>query len=112
MKSLVNKLSTLSLVMFCLSAFGVAHAADRHVTVINDSSYTLTNVYGSNVYDPTLGPDWLGYGVLRPGQSARINFDDGTGACHFDLEAVFSSGDVLSRPNVNVCVADRWTIGI
>jgi hypothetical protein len=45
----------------------------------------------------------VGSEMLRPGQSATINVDDGAGCCHYDFKAVFNDRDVLIRQDIDVC---------
>ena len=53
--------------------------------------------------------DILGSEVLPNGQSANINFDDGTGSCMFDMKAEFRDGRETVINNVNVCTAAAVT---
>lgn len=93
-----------------MSTLGSAYAADRRVSVINNTSYTLERLYGSNVDTGSWEDDIFRSGVLLPGYRVNVNFDDGTGHCRFDLKAVFSNGAVVVRRNVNVCAIEHWTI--
>ena len=102
--------SALSIVAFCLFALSTAHAADRHIKVINRTSYTLQRLYGSNIERWGWEEDILGSRVLLPGYWVNVNFDDGSDHCRFDLRAVFSNGAVVIRRNVNVCTTETWTI--
>ena len=47
--------------------------------------------------------------MLPTGSSVNINFDDGTGYCTFDFKAVFSDGDEVIQPNVDVCTIGTFT---
>lgn len=78
-------------------------AADRKVTIINDTGYDIVEFYGSQVDAQTWEEDILGSDVLSAGSSVDINFDDGTGYCMFDFRAVFEDGDELVRKGINVC---------
>ena len=80
-----------------------AAAADRRVTVINETNHTMTRLYASNSADPNFHNDLLGDYVMRPGGSVTLDFDDGTGACSFDVRGVFSDGDKVERHRFNVC---------
>ncbi|MBS0211692.1 MAG: hypothetical protein JSR26_00745 [Proteobacteria bacterium] len=86
-----------------------AHAADRHVKVVNGTHYTIVRFFASSADSESWEEDILGDNVLKPGQSARINIDDGSGACIFDFKAVFSDGDSLVRRGVNVCEISTYT---
>ena len=62
-----------------------AAAADRRVTVINETNHTMTRLYASNSADPNFHNDLLGDYVMRPGGSVTLDFDDGTGAVADEL---------------------------
>ncbi len=93
--------------MLIASAFTVtavsAHASDRHVTIVNETGSTMVRFYASNAGKTSWEEDILGSRVLKPGQSVRINVDDGSGACLYDFRADFNDGDKLTRNGINVC---------
>lgn len=80
-------------------------SANRNVTIVNNTGRTIWRFYGSNVGTNSWEEDILGSTVLSNGESAVVNFDDGTGFCNFDLKAEFQNGDSSVRNNVNVCTA-------
>jgi hypothetical protein len=80
-----------------------ASASDRRVTIINETNNTMVRFYASNSGRSAWEEDILGNRVLKPGQSVRINIDDGSGACIFDFRADFDDGDKLTRNRINVC---------
>jgi hypothetical protein len=90
-------------VAFVLSLSMPALALDRHVKIINETTFDIVEFYGSQVNAKTWEEDILGKDILRAGQSVDVNFDDGTGYCMFDFRAVFKDGDELVRKNINVC---------
>jgi hypothetical protein len=92
-----------------LAAAGSASAARRSVLVINDTNHTMTSLYASNIHDPHYHGDWLGRNVLNPGQSIVINFNDGAGACLFDVRGDFNDNTYVQRRSMNVCRDDRMT---
>ena len=75
---------------------------DRNVQVINDTSTTLRELYGSNSGRDSWEEDVLGADVLRPRASVRVNWDDGTCACIFDFKAVYADGTETIRRRFNV----------
>jgi hypothetical protein len=87
-----------------------AQALDRRVRVINNTSYTMTHFYASNITRRGWEEDILGDDVLISGSSLRVNIDDGTGHCRFDLKAVFANEAKVIRNNVDVCRIGSWTI--
>jgi hypothetical protein len=96
------KTGLLGLAVACFLATA-ASAEDRHVKIINETNATIVHFYGSNAGAKTWEEDVLGQDELKPGESVRINFDDGSGYCLFDFKAVFSDGDVLIRKGIDVC---------
>jgi hypothetical protein len=76
--------------------------ANRRMLIVNVTNHTLTNLYASSVNDPSFHADWLGDRVLAPGESAIVNFEDGTGACMMDVKGVFSDGGTANN-SYNVC---------
>ncbi len=102
----MRRLSVGVLVVVAVVVMGVAAGAgaeDRRVRIINETSYTITEFYASNVGADTWEEDILGLDTLPPGESVVINFDDGTGYCKFDFKAVFSDGDEAVKRGVDVC---------
>lgn len=104
-----------ALVMAAAGWAGTANAAcndgkDRRIQVVNDTSTTLRELYGSNVSRTDWEEDVLGRDVLEPGGTVNINFDDGTCYCSFDLKAVFSDGTETIRRRFNVCTESTWRI--
>ena len=95
--------------LFALGATSQASAADRHVRIINKTSYTMVRFYASRSSTSDWEEDILGDDVLRSGSSVRINIDDGTGACIYDFKAVFADGDTVIKKKVNVCEISTFT---
>lgn len=83
---------------------------DRNVQVVNATSVTLRELYGSNVDRDDWEEDVLGSDVLRPGATVRVNWDDGTCACLFDFRAVYADGTETIRRRFNVCTESTWRI--
>lgn len=90
-------------------AFGSVSAANRMLTVVNKSTTAMVAFYASNVGTNDWEEDILGQDVLLAGQSVRINMDDGTGYCRFDLKAEFDDGSEAIEENVNVCEVGTFT---
>lgn len=83
---------------------------NRSVTVVNNSGTTITRFYGSNSGRSSWEEDILGNGVIPPGGSVSINFNDGSGACSFDFKAVFADGSSAVEPGIDVCRVSVVTI--
>jgi hypothetical protein len=88
---------------------GVAHAADRHVDIVNKTGMTLTHFYASNSGRSSWEEDILGRDTLDDGETFSINIDDGSGACKFDFKAVFENGKSLERGGIDVCSIETFT---
>jgi hypothetical protein len=87
-----------------------AVALDRKVTIVNNSGFTISYFYGSNVGTTFWEEDLLSSDVLSNGASVVVNFDDTTGYCRFDFRAIFDDGTELVRKDVNVCEIATFTI--
>ena len=83
--------------------------ADRRVVISNATGRTIWRFYGSRSSTSSWEEDILGSRVLSNGTSININFDDGTGACIFDMKAEFRDGSSLVQPGVNVCSVTQVT---
>jgi hypothetical protein len=102
--------SALALAALILTgASGTASALDRHVEVVNGTSFKITEFYASSVGTKTWEEDILGKDVISPGESWSINIDDGTGYCKYDFKAVFVDGDTAEKDGVNVCEISKFT---
>lgn len=96
-------------VVASMLAVGSVSAANRMLTVVNKSTTAMVAFYASNVGTNDWEEDILGQDVLLAGQSVRINMDDGTGYCRFDLKAEFDDGSEAIQENVNVCEVGTFT---
>ena len=101
-------LAALSLLFLAVPASS-ALALDRHVLVINDTSYTIREFYASNVGASSWQEDILGDAVLAPGDTINVNIDDASGYCKYDFRAVFEDGDEATKRAVNVCEVAEFT---
>lgn len=108
--NLREHLNAAVLAAFVLAATAAdALAYDRHVVIVNDTSYTIVEFYASSVGAKTWEEDIFGSDVLYPGQQVRIDIDDGTGYCQYDFRAVYEDGDESVRHGVNVCEIGTYT---
>ena len=81
----------------------MAVSQNRQVSIINNTGRPIWRLYGSRTSTNSWEEDVLGSDVLQNGGAVRVNFDDGTGACMFDLKAEFRDGRSIVQNNVNVC---------
>ena len=101
-------LSACAVGLFLGSAMA-ASAYDRRVLIVNKTSTTINEFYASSVGVNSWQEDIFGNGVLEPGNSVRVNVDDGTGYCKYDFRAVFEDGTESVRRRVNVCEVGTFT---
>ncbi len=80
-----------------------AHAIDRNVRIVNDSSHGIVEFYGVNVGVRSWPESLLGEDMLPPGAARVFSFEDGSGYCRFRFRAVFEDGVDLVRESINVC---------
>ncbi len=114
----VMKMKFVGLAAVAFSALFLANSAEaqcrdgknRRIKVINDTTFSMREIYGSNVGADTWQEDVLGNKVLGPGQTVTVNFDDGTCYCTFDLKVVFSDDTKTIRHSFNVCTETSWRI--
>lgn len=90
----------------------VSFAGDlnRHVTVVNDTDFTMMRFYASNRDSTSWEEDIFGDDVLPPHSQIDVNIDDGTGYCIYDLKAVFDDGEEVEERGLNVCEVGTWTV--
>ncbi len=86
-----------------------ALAYDRHVMIVNNTSYDIYEFYASSVGVDIWEEDILADGILPSGHQVRVNIDDGSGYCRYDFKAVFEDGYESVRSNVNVCEVGTYT---
>jgi hypothetical protein len=87
-----------------------AYAYNRQVLVINDSSETIVVINGSSVGSRSWEENIIYGRQVYPGHQIRVNFNDGTGECEFDLRAVSRNGTTFVMNNYNVCRKSYWRL--
>ena len=83
---------------------------DRRIEFVNLRSESIFHVYGSPSSSNSWGSDYLGSQVIPSGESAIIDFDDGTGACFFDIKVVLKGGGERYKRVFNVCENERLIV--
>ena len=90
--------------------------ANRWVSINNVSGFrTVVTVHAVPSHLRAAGVmsrDLIPGVMIRPGQSYRLNFDDGHGTCYYDLRATSDRAgrDWVVR-NFNVCARSNWNLG-
>lgn len=110
MFKIVKSAAIAAVVSVALIGQANADAYDRRIVLVNQTSEVITGFYASNVGTNNWQEDILGRSTVAPGQSVRIDLNDGTGYCRFDFRTVTETGEVLIRRGVNVCEVSRYTL--
>jgi hypothetical protein len=85
-------------------------AENRKVWIINYTSRNVVGLYASNVSEEDWQENILSGYVLEPNHKVRVNIDDGTRHCEYDIKAVLEDGDMAIEENVNVCKIETWRV--
>jgi hypothetical protein len=100
-------LTALAVAFFAMTTSN-ADSYSRNVTIINGTSATLVQFYGS------AGGGWghnrLGGAAIAPGGRQSINFDDGSGNCRFNFKSVFANGSERQSQNIDVCQTSSFSV--
>jgi hypothetical protein len=105
-----GSIAALSLISLLRTSAG---AYDRHVVIINHTSYDMVGFYASNVDANSWEENILinnDISPLQPGQRLNVNVDDGTGHCMYDFKAAFENGSTAVRRRLDVCRTNSWTV--
>ena len=103
-----TRIAAAVLAVTALIAPVAAQAEDRRVWIVNDTGRDVIRFHASNTRARTWEEDILGRSILEAGGRVRVNIDDRTGRCMFDLKAVLDNGRVIERFNFNVCRENEW----
>jgi hypothetical protein len=99
----------MALALTCAAYAQSKDGRDRRVVIMNDRSSDMLRLYGSR----TTTGEWeenIFTQPLKSGAKRVINFDDGTGACLFDLRAVFRDNLTVHQWSINVCREEYWRV--
>lgn len=96
--------------LFTAGAAPSASGQDRLVDVVNNSGLPVVSFYASNIGSDSWQSDILGTAMLLPGRHLRVNLDDGSSYCRFDLKARFADGSSIVRHDVDICSITRYTL--
>lgn len=86
-----------------------ALAQDASYALVNDTDFTVMELYASPVDMAVWGEDMLGAGVIGPGETGTVTIAGGGALCAYDLRFVFDDGQEL-LDSVNVCEAPSYTL--
>ena len=86
--------------LLMLAVGSSAHAEDRRVWLINDTSYWIIELYVSNRLGEDRKEYMYGLKELKPWSRVRVDIDDGSGSCYFDLKV--TAGRFKSSSTIGV----------
>lgn len=92
-------------------AFAVtpALAEDLEITVKNNTSTDLTELYVSHVGTNSWEENILS-GTVDPGEDLAVTIADGRSTCEYDIKAVFSDGGKAEFRNQNLCETTTFSV--
>ncbi|WP_158922748.1 hypothetical protein [Acidisphaera sp. S103] len=96
--------------LFAVSVTSSAKSHDRYVEIVNDSHLAIVSFYASNIGSDSWQADVLGTAMLPPGKHLRINLDDGSSYCRFDLKTRFIDGTSVVRHDGDICSVTQYTL--
>jgi len=82
---------------------GTALAGQQDFKLINDTGYTIKEIYVSPAKSDDWEEDVLGRDVLGDGEQTRITFSRDTDSCLWDMKAVYEDGDTAEWTGFNLC---------
>ncbi len=89
----------------------VADAAGRqNFNLVNNTGYTIKEVYVSPVSTNNWEEDVLGQDTLDDGQSVLIRFPHHAGGCNWDLKVVYDDDTDAHWENFNLCTISEISI--
>jgi hypothetical protein len=91
-------------------ASSAAHAADQDFTLVNETGYTIEQVYVSPIKASDWEEDILGRDVLSDGENVLIQFPKRENVCRWDLKVVYDDGEEATWSDFNLCEVSRITI--
>ncbi len=102
-------LAFMALALAGLFGWGSEAAAQNRFHLINNTGEVIERAYVSPSRSQNWGPDVLGQGILRPGESVWIvpQFYD----CVLDVKVQFAGGREESRMQINACNITRVVWG-
>ena len=93
-----------------LLAPSAADAARQNFTLVNNTGYTIKEVYVSTVNTNSWEEDVLGQDELDNDSSVDITFPHHAGGCYWDLKVVYDDDSDAYWKNFNLCTISEITI--
>lgn len=94
-----------------LTVAGEAHAQARQdFAIVNQTGYTIDEVYVSASSTTNWGEDLMGDDTFENGQTLNVSFPVDTTACRYDIKVVYDDQTSVEWRNVNLCRISRVTL--
>lgn len=106
MKRSVVLISAIIFLSLTLSIF----AGEQDFVLVNETGFTIDEMYLSPVTTSDWEEDVLGEDVLEDGEDIEITFFNNEDACKWDLKIIDEEGDVVYWKNIDLCVAAIITL--
>ncbi len=106
-------MKTLIAVFLILASFATSVSAEnRQFLLVNNTPYLVARLFASNISEDRYSYDMLRDQVIPPYTTVRVDADDGTGHCLFDLriDVVKPEGIQTVERRADVCTLTDWTI--
>ncbi len=98
--------SWLSLAAVGVLSASAAWAQDISFTLVNDTSFVLTEFYIGASTEAEWGDDLLGDEILEPAAEGVVSIADGLPECLYDVLGVFEDGEMVEHYEVDICELD------
>jgi hypothetical protein len=92
-----------------LSATRALAGDDVGFTLVNGTTYTLTNFYASPTGVNNWENDIMGSDTLPPGGKVYVNINDARDVCNYDVKGTFSDGNSAEQYQIDFCDLDGGT---
>ena len=93
--------------LLAATSFATACSSDATLTVSNQESFAITDLYVDAVGDESFSVNLLGNVPLQPGQSIKV----GVTCDHYDVEIIDAAGGDCIVHNADLCFNDAaWII--
>ena len=92
--------------VLALGGLGAAQSSDglnRRIRVHNQTGLTIQTLQAADVRTGTYAENLVTGAPLESGASRLVTIDAGNNVCLFDLRAELTSGQAVTKENVNVC---------
>lgn len=84
-------------------------AQDLVFTLVNESSYSITEMYVSAVDQDEWGENILNVASVDPGVSGDVTIADGLAVCEYDLRFVTAEGAEVEKTQ-DLCAISTFTV--